>query len=122
MRGLWPIEKAAVEAAIEDNPASEESLREQVRAARVTAFENTGSGFFSTVSLHDTAQPILIRSPLNCAYGKVDGVEDAMGFLAFLEDGRLTAIEGYCLALRSTTDIDFETVAFELRPYSAGNA
>lgn len=43
-----------------------------------------------------------------------------MGFLVFLEDGRLSLIEGYCQAIISTVGIDFETVTFNLKPYSAG--
>lgn len=120
MRGLWPIEKAALEAAIEDFPALEKGLRQQIAVARVTSFENTGAGFFSKVTVFGDAQPILGPSFLDCAHGSVDGVKDAMGFLAFLENARLSQIEGYCLALESTTGMDFETVDFKLRPYSAG--
>ncbi len=43
-----------------------------------------------------------------------------MGFIVFLEDGRVSLIEGYCQAMISTVEIDFATVDFNLRPYSAG--
>ena len=119
MRGLWPIEKAALEAAIEDHPTLADGLRHQIAAARVASFENTGAGFFSVLSVSSDAQAIATRWPLDCAHGSVNRVEEAMGFLLYLNDGLLTELEGYCLALESTTDIDFETVDFELRPYSA---
>ena len=122
MRALWPIEKAVLDAAAQDYPAYADSLRQQIETAQVTAFENTGAGFFSTVSVPIDAPRLPDKSPLDGAHGSVDGVEDAMGFIVFLEDGRLSQIEGYSRAIRSTVEIDFATVEFSLRPYSAGYA
>jgi hypothetical protein len=120
MRSLWPIEKAAIEAAIMDFPAHAVCIRRQAESALVRSFVNTGKGFFSGLLVSEEAPILTVRSPLDCAHGAVNGVDHAMGFLAFIEDGRLSTIEGYCLALDSTEGIDFETVDFELRPYSAG--
>lgn len=91
-----------------------------MEAAQVTAFENTGAGFFSTVSVPADAPRLPEKSPLDGAHGSVDGVADAMGFIVFLEGGHLSVIEGYAQAIKSTAEIDFATVEFQLRPYSAG--
>jgi hypothetical protein len=40
-----------------------------------------------------------------------------MGFLVFLEDGYVSTIEGYTYD-GSTVDIDFETVAFDVKPWN----
>jgi hypothetical protein len=120
MRALWPIERAVLDATAQDYPASADSIRQQIETAQVTAFENTGAGFFSTVSVPADAPRLPNKSPLDGAHGNVNGVEDGMGFVVFLEDGRLSLVEGYCQAITSTVDIDFATVNFNLRPYSAG--
>ena len=120
MRSLWPIEKAAIEAATIDHPDHADGIRQQAEGALVSSFENTGAGFFSELVVSGEAPVLEVRSPLDCAHGTVGGVDNAMGFLAFFKDGRLSTIEGYCLALDSTEAINFETVDFKLRPYSAG--
>ena len=45
-----------------------------------------------------------------------------MGFIVFIEDGRLALIEGYSQAIESTVEINFATVEFDLRPFGAGYA
>lgn len=120
MRALWPIERAVLDATSQDYPTLADILRQQIETAQVSAFENTGVGFFSTVSVPADVPRLPDKSPLDAAHGSVNGVEDGMGFLVFLEDGRLSLIEGYCQAIISTVGIDFETVTFNLKPYSAG--
>ena len=93
----------------------------QMEAAQVTAFENTGAGFYSTVSVPADAPRLPDeQSVLDGAHGSVNGVADAMGFIVFLQDGRLSEIEGYTHAIDSTAEIEFATVDFQLRPYGAG--
>ena len=41
-----------------------------------------------------------------------------MGFLLFLDNGHVSLIEGYSFGGESTVDIDFEKVAFNLKPWS----
>jgi len=122
MRTLWPIEKAVLDATAQDYPAYADSLLQQIERAQVTSFENTGAGFFSTVSVPSDVPRLPDKSPLDGAHGSVDGVEDAMGFIVFIEDGRLALIEGYSQAIESTVEINFATVEFDLRPFGAGYA
>ncbi|HEX5237371.1 MAG TPA: hypothetical protein VFW39_02785 [Sphingomicrobium sp.] len=117
MRELWPIERAVLEAAAHDYPASADRLREQIAAARVTNFQNTGAGFFSTLSVPPEAPRLKEKSPLDAATGSVADIEHGMGFLIFLENGYVSTIEGYTYA-GSTIGLDFKTVTFALKPWS----
>jgi len=117
VRELWPIERAVLEAAAHDYPASADVLREQIATAQVTNFENTGVGFFSTVEVAREARPVSDQSPLDAATGSVASIPHGMGFLVFLEEGYVSTIEGYTYD-GSTADLDFETVAFDVKPWS----
>ena len=117
MRKLWPIERAVLEAAAHDYQASAHALREQIATAQVTNFENTGVGFFSTVKVSPETPRLTDQSPLDAATGSVASIPHGMGFLVFLEDGHICLIEGYTYD-GSTVDLDFETVAFDLKPWS----
>lgn len=117
MRGLWPIERAILEAAVCDYPASAAGLRDQMATAQVTNFENTGVGFFSTVKVSPEAPRLTERSPLDAATGSVGSISRGMGFLVFLEGGYVSLIEGYTYD-GSTVGLDFETVAFDVKPWS----
>ena len=117
MRELWPIERAILEAAAHDHQASADGLREQIATAQVTNFENTGGGFFSTIKVSPDAPRLTDQSPLDAATGSVASISHGMGFLVFLEDGRISLIEGYTYD-DSTADLDFENVAFDVKPWS----
>ena len=117
MRGLWPIERTVLEAAAHDYPASGDALREQIATAQVANFENTGVGFFSTLEIAREAPPLPDRSPLDAATGSVANIPHGMGFLVFLKDGYVSTIEGYTYD-GSTTELDFETVEFDVKPWS----
>lgn len=118
MRGFWPIERAALDAGINDFPAFAAVLKRQLEKAKVTKFENTGGGFFSSVAVANDAPLLSSRSPLDVACAKVDGLEHPMGFLIFVKEGRITLLEGYAFGYEPTTDIDFQRVIFEMKPWS----
>jgi len=119
MRALWPIERAVLEATAQDYPAVADDLRRQIEGAQVTEFENTGAGFFSTIKVAPDAPPLPNKSPLDGAYGSVEGIEDGMGFVVFLEKGRVSLVEGYCHGNVTSVGVDFEKVAFDVMPWSA---
>jgi hypothetical protein len=41
-----------------------------------------------------------------------------MGFLVFLENGYVSCIEGYTYGNVSTVGVDFESVTFDVKPWS----
>jgi hypothetical protein len=117
MRPLWPIEQEVLEITAAEYPSSAEAFRQQIRTARVVRFENSGAGFFSTIEVAGDAPVIPEESPLSGAYGNVTGIEHGMGFIVFLEDGRISMVEGYCNGSGPTTDIDFSQAVYELMPW-----
>ena len=118
MRPLWQIERAVLEAAAHDYPQSSNCLKRQMELAEVSNFENTGHGFFSTIAVAADAPLLPDKSPLDAATATVPGLEYGMGFLVFLDDGRVSLIEGYSYGPDSTVGIDFENVQFDLKPWS----
>jgi hypothetical protein len=118
MRTFWSIERAVLEAAARDYQASADGLHAQMTAAQVTHFENTGAGFFSTVKVSPDAPLLPDKSLLNAGTGGVGSLEHQMGFLIFIEDGFVTLIEGYTNGDDSTVGVDFETVTFDIKPWS----
>jgi len=117
MRPLWPIEKEILAIAAGEYPASAMAFREQIEAAQVVGYQNSGAGFFSDVMVPEGTLLLDEKSPLDVAYGNVAGIEHGMGFIIFLRDGRLAMIEGYSNAGEATAKIDFSQVAFELMPW-----
>ena len=106
-----------LEAAAHDYQTSADALRVQIATAQVTNFENTGTGFFSTVKVSPETPRLTEQSPLDAATGSVASIPQGMGFLVFLEDGHISSIEGYTYD-GSTVDLHFETVAFDVKPWS----
>ena len=77
MRPLWPIERAALEAAAQDDAAIADNLILQIQAASVINFENSGAGFFSTISVMGEVPALPESSPLKAgAVGSADGAHD----------------------------------------------
>ncbi|OYU91389.1 MAG: hypothetical protein CFE29_00380 [Bradyrhizobiaceae bacterium PARB1] len=117
MRTLWPIEQEILAIAAAAYPASAETIRQQISTAYVVSYENSGSGFFSDLTVAATTPLLEEKSYLDAAYGNVAGVNEGMGFIVFLKDGRLSMIEGYCNGDDSTAGIDFSRVVFELKSW-----
>jgi hypothetical protein len=118
MRPLWPIEREVLEITAAEYLGSADVLRRQIDTAQVTGFENSGAGFFSNLAVADDAPVLSETLRLNGAHGSVLGIEDGMGFIVFLKDGRLWMIEGYCNGGGPTTDIDFSRAVYGLMPWN----
>jgi hypothetical protein len=118
MRSLWPIEREVLEITATSYPACAEVLRLQIDTAQVVRFENSGAGFFCYLKVAAEVPLLNEKSPLDGAYGNVLGIEHGMGFIVFLESGRLSFIEGYCNGNVSTVGFDFENATFDLKPWS----
>src|ERR1700722_1078931 len=121
MRSLWPIEREVLEITAREYPASTDVLRLQIDNAQAVRFENSGAGFFCYLKVATETPLLKEKSPLDGAYGNVLGVEHGMGFIVFLENGRLSLIEGYCNGNVSTVGFDFEKVTFDLKSWGSKN-
>ena len=115
MSEFTALERAALRAIFSENPDLESQLEAQAAKAIVIKRENTGGGFFTDISIPEACGPISSKSPLgDCCYAKVDGLEHGLGLLLFLEEGRMTLLEGYAIADENTKPIDFGKVKFEI--------
>jgi hypothetical protein len=119
MRPLWPIEREVLEIIAAAYPASAEVLCQQIETAQVVSFENSGAGFFSNLAVAPDAPLLAEKSPLSAAHGEVLGIEHGMGFVVFLEDGRISVIEAYSYGDVFTGDLDFSQARYELRPFGS---
>ncbi len=109
--GLFPLEQAALIAIALQVPEAAIALDLQKQQVRVTARENTGAGFFTSLDTLPGTQIEGIRSPLGDVGATVFGLKHGMGFLLWLQDGRIAQLEGYSYE-ESTIGIDFDRVAF----------
>ncbi len=73
-------------------------LREQLEGCRIESREFTGKGFLTELAVLRPAR----RTPLDIHAGRlddvlatIDGLEHGAGFLLYITDGELDALEGY---------------------------
>jgi len=111
---LTPLEQAVLRAICEMYPVDQAALEGQLSTAMILSRENTGAGFYTRFSIKhcpDTAigGERLRRGPET----KIDGLEHAMGFILWLNEGYADCLEGYCYG-ESTTRIALEQAGFEI--------
>ena len=92
-------------------PEVADALAGQQGKVRVTAREYTGVGFYATLDVSHRSPINGVASPLGDVGATVVGLQHGMGFLLCLRDGHIHQLEGYSYD-ESTSDIDFERVAF----------
>ena len=109
MLKLTDLEAVALSEITKQHPA----LAPQIRAATVLARENTGAGFFTTLTVdRRAAAAIDSGSVLGNVWLDIQGFRDPMTFLVFMEDGFVSCLEG--ATLRDRTDqIDLSSLRSE---------
>jgi hypothetical protein len=98
------------------------ALREQIGRVSVVRRQNTGAGFYTYFAI-EKAPAIRIESDTKRCHvvAKVNGVEDAFGFLLWLKGGYVDFLEGYTLAfLDSTSELDLAMLDFEISKGTSG--
>src|SRR5215475_10301528 len=112
MEVLSSLEQAVLDAIALQVPEVADALASQQGKVRVTARENTGAGFYTTLDVSHCSPIKGVVSPLGDVGATVVGLEHGMGFLLWLRDGHIHMLEGFSYG-ESTSSIDFERVAFE---------
>jgi hypothetical protein len=111
------LERAVLDAICEMHPEDGAALEAQLSTATVRSRENDGYGFFTHFGVDRTSCPgiggMRLRNGPRAA--RIDGLKRGMGFILWLQDGYADCIEGYPFD-ESTTEIDLETVGFDLSP------
>ncbi len=96
------------------NPAQKGALLAQFRAARVTNRHNSGAGFFTYFEVDRLkAGPVILSSPTESVWADVDGFQDQMIFLVFLQDGYAKMPEGATIR-DSTVGVDLSQLTLQL--------
>lgn len=94
---LNPLEVAVLQALFAGDHPALEILRNQARNSKVQERTLTGAGFFSHLELVAPCPRLPSRPSLRIGdvLAEVPGLEAGMGFLVYIDDGLLTALEGY---------------------------
>jgi hypothetical protein len=90
------LEKEIMDLLLHGDHPTLEVLRQQYISARVISREFSGVGFFTNFEVPNTASAV---QPPNFAAGNVDiqmeNVNYGVGCVLFIQDGRLSMLEGY---------------------------
>ena len=90
-------------------------LQRQLDRATVTKRENTGGGFFTDIAVPEDAQRAECPRVLGYAtHARVEGLEYGLGFVLFMEDGKLHLLEGFAWGPESTASLDLMRLPFEI--------
>jgi hypothetical protein len=112
MESLSLLEHAVLVAIARQAPDYTDVLMHQLTQAKVVARKNTGTGFCTTLDV-SSGDPIHgLSSPIGDVRATVDHLQHGMGFLLWLESGRMHELEGYSYAGESTSDFELERVLF----------
>jgi hypothetical protein len=115
MTAFTQLELAALKSMFSETPELAPQLERQLSAATVTNRENTGVGFFASISVPRTADQIARSEPLGGeTHARVPGIEHGLGFVLFFDAGRLGTLEGFTYGSESTASLDLTKVAFEI--------
>lgn len=115
MDGFTPLETATLLAILEECPERIRDLQAQLNAAAVIGREHMGAGFFTTIAVQAKAGPVeSLRRLGRHVFARVDGLKYGLGFVLFLEDGRLSLLEGYSCRHEDTSCLRLADVPFRI--------
>jgi hypothetical protein len=111
-----PLEQAVLSAICEEHPDNRAAMEAQLATATLKTHKNTGAGFFThfdvqRVGISPIGRPRLRDGP----NAKIKGLQHGMGFILWFKGGYADHLEGYTYA-DSTTEVDWQSVSFELDP------
>ena len=94
-QGLTPLEYAVIDVLLRTDHPVFYLLRESA-ACRVTGREYTGVGFFTDLSVPSSVIPAAVgRLVMSNVRADLAGLDHGAGFLLWVEEGRLTKLEGF---------------------------
>jgi hypothetical protein len=91
------LEKAVLEKLLAGDHPALPALRSQLSVAEVGQRTFTGSGFltFLTIPERCPAAPLPSKARLGDVAAVVEGIENGLGFVLFIGEGKLQCLEGY---------------------------
>jgi hypothetical protein len=113
LRKLSKLEDAALRVIAAQNPDANSAIDAQRSVARVTGRNNTGAGFYATFEVAQSCPVVMVASPIGDVTARMQGLDHGMGFILWLQNGRLSKLEGYSFE-EYTARIDLEAAVFDL--------
>lgn len=114
MLHLTALERAALEEICRQQIEGQSALRSQLAEVTVVQRENSGTGFFTYLSVDKAAPPVTnAERVLGNVAASVEGFKQPLLLLLFMKDGYMDMLEGAALD-DSTTEIDLSTVRFKV--------
>lgn len=108
------LELASLHAIFSETPALAQKLEHQLQRSAVTKRENTGGGFFTDIAVADDAPKVDCPDVLgHTTHARIGGLKHGLGFVLFMEEGKLHLLEGYALG-ESTASVDLINLSFEI--------
>ena len=96
MERLSKLESAVLDALLAGDDPTLVVLRRQAAAAKLSAREETGVGFILTFDVPASEQPLATADfHFGDVSATVEGLKNGAGFVLFIRNGRLVALEGY---------------------------
>jgi hypothetical protein len=96
-------------------PQGRSALEAQIDGISVRHRENTGAGFYTHFSMKAEPARQIHEDTKECTVAaKINGLENALGFILWLRDGYVDHLEGYTMALEGTAGMDLAALDFEL--------
>lgn len=115
MTAFTEMEIAVLHAIFAETPALAPRLERQLAAATVKERENTGNGFFTNIDVCNDAPTISCQRILGKeTHARLAGLDYGLGFILFLENGRLDLLEGYSWGGEDISSMDLSTPNFEI--------
>lgn len=110
------LEMAVLREICKQLPAQDRTaLEEQMNGILVKRRKSTGAGFFTYFAvMSNAAHQIHVDTRGAYVTAKINGLDNALGFILWLKDGYVDYLEGYPMALDHTQSMDFAAVEFEL--------
>ncbi len=97
MEVLSPLEEAVLSKLLSGEDPRLRLLRQQLVRIRVARRQMTGVGFLTELEVPPEAPsaPLPPKVRIGDVIADVDGLQGGLGFVLFIEDGRLALLEGY---------------------------
>lgn len=114
MTAFTELELAALHSIFSETPELAPELERQLAVATVRERENSGAGFFTTISIPDDS--VRVGAPRVLGYetqARVPSLEHGLGFVLLVRDGRLDLLEGFCQGPETTATLDLTALTFE---------
>ena len=115
------LELAALHSIFSETAELAPGLERQLATATVAERENSGAGFFTRIAVGVDAPAVSsLKSLGHETSARVAGLDDGLGFVLFMEQGRLHLLEGYANGPESTAALDLTDVGFEIYRHRLG--